>query len=479
MLVMFTTRRRRCAGPLAILIAACSAIIPTDAIGDGRLTSGLEKLIAEGRDQSLDKWQADLAELCTTTIRVGGSDDPIVFKARPVTELLVHYQGSLDQFAGLWADSVLFRDDRLKYLVVRIPTSSVAGSFERDLRNLQGTPGVRVVEPRCLPARGDASEGEEGPCASPNELANALDHVAQTRDAAACDGEGLDKNREAIGLSQLLKSPAGKTTLVAVIDVGFDQFDLLVPALSKVRYNKDGSLTEVVNGWDYCENDASIDGGLHGTQISGLVGASCAQFSDAPGISQSSLIVGMQTFFDNGNNTRGFAGPEALAAAIQDAQSIGARVVNMSFWISSGAEDGWTAVRTAMEQASDVVFVTGPWEDGELPFPGRLQTDNMILVGTRAWTANGDELIAWTSGSSLHIDAPWAGKLVIPPNLSGTSNAIAYVSGAVADLLGRPGCESLTPAKAREILVKNGATASDDDAKPLLQVGFLGDPNCP
>lgn len=477
MLAMFITRRRCISETLAILALVVFVGLPAGAAGDGRLTSGLQHLIERGAGGGLVRWQEDLAELCTATIRAGGSDAPIIFKARPVKELLVHYRGSFTGLTSLWAERVVFRNDRLNYVVVRIPPGTAAASFARELSSLQSAPGVRLIEPRCLPARDSASEEDEGPCVSPEKLAVALGPVSQTRDVPDCDAPSFDKNRKAIGLPQLLAGPSGNTTLVAVVDVGFDQFNDLGQALGTADYKNNGSTIAGVSGWDYCENDASIDGDPHGTQMSGLVGASCTQFSDAPGVAQSSLVVGMKTFYENGNGTHGFAGPEALAAAIQDAHSMGARVVNMSFTIHPTSDDGWTPVRTALEQAGDVVFVTGPWEGGELPYPARLEPDNMILVGARKWNRDG-ELTAHTWGSSLHIDAPWAGQLVIPPQLSGASNAIAFVSGAVADLLGRPGCGSLTPDDTRDILVENGEPPSDSASRPLLQVDFLTDPDC-
>jgi hypothetical protein len=435
-------------------------------------------LIEQRPGRSLNDWQAALADLCTATIRAGYSEDPIIFKARNVTELLVHYDSSFDGLRRPWAARVAFRNEDLNYLVIRIPETGVQGFFERDLKGLLDVPGVRLIGPRCLPVARRTDEDDAGPCVQPEKLAHAvLPQVEQTREVAECGSQTLDKNRKAIGLSELLSGTSGNATLVSVIDVGFDEFEALGPALGTASYNHDGLLVADVSGWDYCKNGANIGGRMHGTHMSGLVGASCADFSHAPGISQSALIFGMQVFYETATGHPGFAGPEALAEAIHDAQTMGARVVNMSFTIEPESEDGWIPVRTAMENAHNVVFVTGPWETGDLPFPSQLQTDNMILVGTRKWNTDG-ELTALTSGSELHIDAPLTATLVIGPSFPGSSNAIAMVSGAAAELLGRPNCHSMTPAQVRQVLIERAAPSPDSFSKPLLQVDFLKNWDC-
>lgn len=477
MLVMFTIKRRRIAERLATLILILSACYPAASAGAGYFTPGLQGLIDQRQERSLNDWQAALADLCTATIRAGHSGDRIIFKARSVTELLVHYDSSFGRLGDPWAARVAFRNKDLTYLVIRIPETGVQGFFERELRGLLAVPGVRLIGPRCLPMGRRADEEDAGPCVKPEKLAHAvLPQVEPTREMAECGSHTLDRNRKAIGLPELLSGTPGNTTLVSVIDVGFDEFQDLGAALATASYNNDGLLVPHVNGWDYCENDATIGGGLHGTQMSGLVGASCADFSNAPGTSQSGLIFGMQVFYEAAHGSPDFAGPEALAEAIHDAQTMGARVVNMSFTIHPESEDGWIPVKTALENAHNVVFVTGPWEPGELPYPSQLQTDNMILVGTRKWYDG--ELTAFTWGSDLHIDAPLTATLVKGPSFPGASNSIAMVSGAAAELLGRPNCDSMTPAQVRQVLIDHAAPSPDSYSKPLLQVGFLKNWDC-
>ena len=470
MLVMCTTSSSRIEARLAILVLILFLCTPTSTVGAGLFTLGLQELMLQDRDLVPREWQEALAELCTESIRMGESGEQITFKARPVTELLVRYDSSFDQLGDRWAD----RNEDLNYLVIPIPEDNVRGFLEQAERELLTIPGVRLIGPRCLPMRISGAD-EQSPCVKANKLAFASSPVEKVRDVAECGGETLDKNRVAIQLPELLGSAPGKTTLVSVIDTGFEDLHLLGPALAKASYNKDGSLLTQVNGWDYCKNSASVgDVSRHGTQISGLIAASCTVFRDAPGVSQSGLIFAMQVFYKDGSGHPGFAGPEALAEAIGDAVTMGSRVINMSFTISPKFEEQWTEVQTAIEKARKVVFVTGPRKSGELPFPGRLQPENMILVGARFWSNGALRKKTW--GAELHIDAPWAANLVKTPSLSGASNAIAYVSGAVAELLGR--CDSLSPKDVRDILINKGLLSSDSLAKRLLQVGFLSDPNC-
>ena len=425
------------------------------------------------------------ARTCSATVISGHRNEETRFEARRVTELLVHLPRD-DAKRGraiAAASKILPRatemkvNEDLNYLIMPIPVDHAHEFFQEVQAELLKASHASLIEPRCLPLQTMDSREESGSCVDSLLLADMISLPNRTRSIGSCDNHNLDDDRKAIQLPALLAESPGSTTLVVVMDVGFGQYDQLEPVLGEAMAHGNGS-RETVNGWDYCKNRSidATDSQIHGTQVSGLIAGPCSgPTGRRPGIAQGALIFGMKIFYRSSQGTNLLAGPEAWAKAIYAANQLGAGVVNMSFNVRPHTGSGWGVVKAAMESANNVTFVSGPMTSGRLPFPSQLVTDNVVLVGSRRWNMDG-ELKAQIEDPAVHIDAPYNPLLLAGPSFPGASNAIALVSGAIADLLGRPACDLKSPAEARNVLVKNAKT--DSEEKPLLQVGFLSDPDC-
>ncbi|MDZ4404679.1 S8 family serine peptidase [Prosthecobacter sp.] len=248
----------------------------------------------------------------------------------------------------------------------------------------------------------------------PNYLARIPGLPAQTDTANAGGrepfrGQGLD----AIGAAGN-RSGWGQGVTVAVIDSGIAAH----PSL------KDAQITHI----DLVNDGSTMNG--HGTAMASLI---AGNDTSVGGVAPAAKLLDIRVADTNGDSNTAL-----LSSAIVKATDLGARVINISLGSSGSSPVLEEAVRYAQSRNVVIVAAAGNEQQAALSMPaglsGVLSVGAVDANGTQAWFSN--------SGNGLTLVAPGVGivsgyaenKLVIG---SGTSQAAAITSGAVAYLLGR------------------------------------------
>jgi serine protease AprX len=280
---------------------------------------------------------------------------------------------------------------------------------------------------------------------------------AQNAAAAATPGTSLDEVRDAIGASQSGATGAGVD--IAVIDTGM----VPVPALAGEG--------KVVQGPDFSNQGrnshlAHLDTFGHGTHVAGII-AGDDSASGFRGVAPGARLVNVKAAGADGSTTlASIVASVGWVIAHRDDNGLHVRVLHLSFGTPPSRYQS-DLLAYALEQAwkAGIVVVTSAGNDGEkhrgLTSPGYdpflLAVGADDLAGT---TAVGDDVVpAWSSrGAGRNPDLVAPGRSIVSlrdPNSaldlahpearvgdagfkgSGTSQAAAVVSGAVALLLER------------------------------------------
>jgi serine protease AprX len=288
---------------------------------------------------------------------------------------------------------------------------------------------------------------------------------------AGTPGTTLDDVRAAIGATQSGATGAGVD--VAVIDTGM----VPVPALAGAG--------KVINGPDFSDQGnnprfAHLDTYGHGTHIAGII-AGNDDNSGFTGIAPGARLINLKAAGDDGStNLNALVSAVAWAVAHRNDRGLNIRVINLSFGtppsvyqkdlLAYALEQAWKAgivvVTSAGNDSTKDHGLTSPAYD---PFVLAVGADD--LAGTPAvgddvvpdWSSRGNgvrnpDLVAPGRSIVSLRDANSALDLAHPEARvgndlfkgSGTSQAAAVVSGAVADLLQqRP---DLTPDQVKALL---------------------------
>ncbi len=174
----------------------------------------------------------------------------------------------------------------------------------------------------------------------------------------------------------------------------------------------------------------------HGTHVAGIIGAVGNNAIGITGVNWNTSLAALKVFPDEGE-TASFAD---LISAVEYADDMEFDVANMSLG-SYGYVD---AMRTALNNASDTLFIASAGNDGldtdtNLHFPSGYDLDNIISVMA---TNEFDQPAGFTNYGLTSVDlaAPGVGILSTYlnqgyTNMSGTSMAAPQVAGAAALLL--------------------------------------------
>jgi serine protease AprX len=294
--------------------------------------------------------------------------------------------------------------------------------------------------------------------------------------AATTPGTSLEDVRDAIGVSQSGATGAGVD--VAVIDTGM----VPVPALA--------ASGKVVNGPDFSSQGrvarfAHLDTYGHGTHIAGIIAGSDAA-SGFRGVAPGARLINLKAAGDDGSTTLStLVSAVGWTIAHRNDKGLRVRVLNLSFGTPATRYQG-DLLAYALEQAwkAGIVVVTSGGNDGGTrrgltspaydPFLLAVGADD--LAGTA--TVADDVVPAWSSrgDSSRRPDLVAPGRSIVSlrdPNSaldlahpearvgndlikgSGTSQAAAVVSGAVALLLERR--PELAPDQVKALLRSSAA----------------------
>lgn len=206
----------------------------------------------------------------------------------------------------------------------------------------------------------------------------------------------------------------GDRVKVAVIDSGIADH----PSL------KGADITHI----DLVGDGSEMNG--HGTAMASLIAGNDSRVG---GVAPGAKLIDIRV-----TDTNGESNTALLSTAIVKATDLGARVINISLGSSSSTPMLEEAVRYAQSRNVVIVAAAGNEQQTALSMPaglpGVLSVGAVDASGKQAWFSN--------SGAGLTLVAPGVGivsgytdnKVVIG---SGTSQATAITSGAVAYLLGR------------------------------------------
>jgi thermitase len=277
------------------------------------------------------------------------------------------------------------------------------------------TARVRIGDPRGL-ERDLNEHGEDYSNIGPNLLVRvpglpppAETDLANQGGREPFESQGLDRIGAAAD-----RTGWGERVKVAVIDSGVaDHPSLRNADITHIDLVSDGS---VMNG--------------HGTAMASLIAGNDPRVG---GVAPAAKLIDIRV-----TDTNGESNTALLSSAIVKATDLGARVINISLGSSASTPMLEDAVRYAQSRNVVIVAAAGNEQQTALSMPaglpGVLSVGAVDAGGKQAWFSN--------SGAGLTLAAPGVGivsgyadnKVVIG---SGTSQATAITSGAVAYLLGR------------------------------------------
>ena len=198
----------------------------------------------------------------------------------------------------------------------------------------------------------------------------------------------------------------------------------------------------------------------HGTSMASLIsGREAPAEGVAPGVQLLDIWVA---------DEKGMSNTALVAEGIMAAVDRGAKVINISLGSFGSSLMLQNAVQYAMNQNVIIVAAAGNEQLSQLAYPAAYP--GVLSVG--AVDANKKQAFFSNSGKGLVISAPGVGILSAYPDGqivlgSGTSQATAITSGAVATLLGR----GYTAAEVVKLLTQNAA--STGAPKEQVGAGFL------
>ena len=258
--------------------------------------------------------------------------------------------------------------------------------------------------------------------------------------------ENTDEFEESYGSKSFLKNEPNKDDIVvAVIDTGiYAEHEALKEKIwvnSSERADEtdnDGNgFVDDVSGWDFVNNmpitydESKIVDYSHGTHIAGIISGESAEIK---GVHSNAKIMPLKAF-ENGS-----AYTADIIRAIEYADMMGASIVNCSF----GSCNENRALKDTIADC-DMIFVCAAGNYAadikEKPFyPALYDFENVISVS--ASDDNGEIAFFSNYGDTIDITAPgYSIRSSVPENeygnSSGTSSAAAYISGIIADELGK------------------------------------------
>lgn len=209
-------------------------------------------------------------------------------------------------------------------------------------------------------------------------------------------------------------------------------------------------------GYDMIDHKPLVgDDDIHGTHVSGIIGAKGNNGIGVAGINWNVSLLGVRTVPSDGDET-----DADVIEAFVYAGKRGARVINCSF----GKAQSSMAVNDAINSLKDqTLFVVAAGNDSDdidrrPTYPASFPADNILTV---AALSSGGGLASFSNYGlkSVDIAAPGAGIVSTVPtgyaNLSGTSMASPEVAGAAALVLSK--FPTLTPLQLKQALMEGGA----------------------
>jgi thermitase len=295
-----------------------------------------------------------------------------------------------------------------------------AGGLAAAVAALGRDPQVRYAEPN----------GEVHAAAAPNDpgfgqqwgLSNDGQSVLSTRGTPGDD----------IGALYAWPHSTGANVTVAEVDSGVD-------------YTAPDLQGQLVNGWDYINNNSNPQDQFgHGTHVAGIIAALQNNGAGVTGVAPAAKVMPLRVLDATGSGT-----DVDVAQAFNDAGADGVEIVNASLGSTSPSQ----AIEQAIQAHPSTLYVVAAGNDGannddpSTPFyPCDAPEPNLICVGA----SDQNDQPAWFSNygaTSVDLFAPGVSILSTYPGGyaydDGTSMATPMVSGTLALMLSRnPGLDA-------------------------------------
>ncbi|MFA6948053.1 MAG: S8 family serine peptidase [Eubacteriales bacterium] len=211
----------------------------------------------------------------------------------------------------------------------------------------------------------------------------------------------------------------GEGIVIAVIDNGFytdsPYFNLTDP--SSAAFDIENVDTDALNAekwsaisdkipfaYDYASHDSDVSViNIHGTHVAGIIAGNGGDEYGFRGAAPEAQLLMMKVFDDTGME---YAGEDAVLAALEDAYTLGADVINLSIGVPGGFSDG------------------APFSEALSEAVAALSADGIAVVCAAGNNGRIGENSIYDTGygiSSVPADMPDCGTIATPASIAGTT----------------------------------------------------------
>jgi subtilisin family serine protease len=231
-----------------------------------------------------------------------------------------------------------------------------------------------------------------------------------------------------------------------------------------------------INDRFYGNNDIMAGTPMHGTHVSGIIGAVRNNGKGVDGIADNVRIMMVRAVPDGDEHDKD------IALAIRYAVDNGAKVINMSFGKYYSPNKQWVDDAVKYAESKGVLLVAAAGNESYLVdtmphYPSPILLDNnkvtnWLMVGASGDPSNGGLVASFSNFGKKEVDvfAPGVNIYSTVPggntyrNLSGTSMASPVTAGVAAFLLEY--FPTLTPQQVKQVIEKSSVTTSAKATEP-------------
>jgi subtilisin family serine protease len=253
-------------------------------------------------------------------------------------------------------------------------------------------------------------------------------------------------------------STGNRDVVVAVIDTGIDSTH---PDLSPNLWRDPRAVAgQPQYGWDFVTQKPNPrDDHGHGTHVSGIIGATINPAKGVGGVAPEVSLMSLR-YYAVGNS--GSDNLRNTVKAINYAVDKGAKIINYSGGGPEFSEEEYFAIKRA--EAAGVLFVSAAGNESKdtdkvenYYYPAAYRLSNIISVAS---TDINNVILRSSNQGAVRVDIAAPGENIFSTlpgaaygNMTGTSQATAFVTGAAALLLAKN--PKLTPAELKSLILES------------------------